>query len=462
MFSWVDGQTQVDELHKLRRPIAVPIYRAVGVVSLVVFAVVMLLGMPRLGGLVLLPWLSIALIRNPGILLAAYLYIPLYKPVAQSTIPVDVTVWLAALCVCRTMLELNRGRVYPFRTAAMFWSVFVFLLLSTTFTSEYLDVSTVSVARTLTLTVVPLLLVPYVARESDWLSQVLKVTLVFSVVFSLLGLGSMAINGASRLSLTSDTIGAGRIAIMGLLVAPAVIPRHRWKPIALVFVAICTLGAALASGSRGPLLAAFVAAFAIYALPNRWFAIRSLIVVSGGIAAVAFVMSSWADYVASEQSLYRIRILIKSALGDGEPDASSSIRLDLMGKALEMWGQRPIVGWGPGSFAVHPPLGWEYPHNAILQVGAELGTLAVLWFLLFAASAIFVIYRRLSEPWAIGIGILTIFAIVSAQFSNDLYDNRWLWGMLLLSLSMENLVVRAQTDIHFPTRVLEDESTQDP
>src|SRR5699024_4762684 len=79
-----------------------------------------------------------------------------------------------------------------------------------------------------------------------------------------------------------------------------------------------------------------------------------------------------------------------------------------------------------------------YPHNFFLHIGAELG---LIGFAIIAIMVIWVLmrlYSRLRDPLVTAVAMLTLFALVSAQLSNDLYDNRWLWGMLLLGGAVES------------------------
>lgn len=424
-----------------RRPLAISLYSVFKWLSLFSCVIAALLGQPVLAGAIILPWASFAFVRNPSVLLAAYLYVPLYKSAVVSYLLVDLTLWLALLCIITVLLLVMKDGRVPIDASTVAWLVFSIILTVTTMTSGFLDVAVKTMIPTFGLTVIPLLLAIMVGRRSDLLEKFLSLTLWASVGYSVLVLVFMLLGDTGRIALVSNTIGAGRLAIMGALLAPVVLKQSRWKSVNVLFLISLTLLASLASGSRGPLVAAFAAVVMIYVLPSRWAALRLLMVSVAGIVAILVLKSSWIESIVPTPSLFRIRLLIDAALGADELDNSSALRFELMGHGLRMWTERPVLGWGPGTFAAHSttfssPGFTTYPHNALVQAAGELGTIGLLWFIVVIAASLCGVYRQLADPVAKGVGILLIFALVSAQFSNDLYDNRWMWGMLLLGIAM--------------------------
>lgn len=69
-----------------------------------------------------------------------------------------------------------------------------------------------------------------------------------------------------------------------------------------------------------------------------------------------------------------------------EDDSLSWARQLLWRDALELWGEHPVVGAGPGSFVEHSEVARSEPHlyavhSSVLQVGAELGAVGAVLFL---------------------------------------------------------------------------------
>ncbi|MDO8805601.1 MAG: O-antigen ligase family protein [Elusimicrobiota bacterium] len=137
-----------------------------------------------------------------------------------------------------------------------------------------------------------------------------------------------------------------------------------------------------ASGSRGAALAAFLSAAAGLGFTRRWGGLAALF--SAGLAIAAFLPSSaWEG-------------LLKFA------DPRAFERPRLWGAALEAAASSPLLGWGPGlfgrafevfkfpyfdglSYYGHSTL---HAHSEILNLAAEAGFPAALFFLLAAAAAL--------------------------------------------------------------------------
>lgn len=229
--------------------------------------------------------------------------------------------------------------------------------------------------------------------------------------------------------------------MMGLLIAPTIVPAGKRKPFIVAAILALSFLATLATGSRGPLLAGALSLLAIYGVWTKWIALRVLGFVAVAVIGVAILFSEWIEELVPASSLWRLRSLVEAVFGQGELDGSSMARVQLMAEAVWMWSDRPFTGWGLGSYALfaekNPMISTHtYPHNFFLHVGAELGWIGFVVISVLVVWVLVRLYSRLRDPLVSAVAILTLFALVSAQFSNDLYDNRWLWGMLLLGGSI--------------------------
>lgn len=424
-----------------QRPKTIKLQSAFAATSIVLLVLLVLAGEPQVGAALAAPWLSIALIQRPAMLFAAYLYIPFYKSVIQDYTPIDATVWLAVLSMVSFIVHAARpGRIrLPF--VVFMWIVFAALIIAGTMWSIDIRHSSETLITTFALTILPLLLVFVVANDRTLVSSFLKVTLFGSVIFSVAGVVSLSFLDGQRLELTSNTIGSGRIAMMGLLIAPVVVPPGKKKPFVVAAIIALSLLATLATGSRGPLLAGALSLLAIYGIWTKWIALRVLGFVVAAAIGLAVLFSEWIEDLVPLSSLGRLRSLVEAVFGQGDLDGSSMARVQLMAEAVWMWNARSFTGWGIGSYALFAeenPLieVHTYPHNFLLQIGAELGLIGFVAISVLVIWVLVRLYSGMRDPLVTGVAILTVFALISAQLSNNLYDNRWLWGMLLLGGSI--------------------------
>lgn len=428
----------------LRSMLLTPTVRLTNVFALIscILAIAfILLDFPKLAGAAVMPWLSLMLLWRPGMLLALYLYIPFYKEATVDYAPIDTTVWLAALCIVAFAIHLTESKSVPVSFALALLVTWCASMLIATVCSTDVVTSFWSSVEYLTLSFIPLLLVVFVANRREHLWQFLRFTFWASFVFSLMGVLSLLLLDVYRLELSSNTIGTGRASILAVLLAPVVVSSSSRKHLKVAIVTIVGLIAALATGSRGPLLFGLLSMVVVYAVWSKWFAYRLIAVFLTAIGAILALYSNWIGSIVPETSILRVRLLLDAMVGASELDQGNSDRILLFEQAIRMWSERPLLGMGPGTFGLislrDPNLAAHtYPHNALLQAGAEMGTLgfAVL-SVLIAWSALNVILQK-DDVIVRGVAILAIFAVASSMVSNDLYDNRWLWGMLLLAGSL--------------------------
>lgn len=424
-----------------QRPRTIKLRSAFTAISVTLMLLLVLVGQPQWGVTIAAPWLSVALVQRPALLFAAYIYIPFYKSVIQDYTPIDATVWLAVLSMIALIVHSSHRKMVRLPLVFLFWLAFAITLIGGTVWSIDLEHSFTTFVTTFALTMLPLLLVIVVAGDRELISSFLRITLNGSVIFSAVGVISLFFLDGQRLELTSNTIGSGRIAMMGLLIAPAVVAPGKRKPFIVAAIIGLTFVATLATGSRGPLLAGAVSLLAIYGIWTKWIAIRVLGFVIAAFVGVGILFSSWIEEIVPMSSVGRVRSLIEAVFGQGDLDGSSMTRVRLMAHAIDMWSERPFIGWGLGSFGIvesNSSLGANtYPHNLFLQFGAELGMIGFAVVSLMVVWVFVRLYSGLKDPSVTAVAILTMFAFVSAQLSNNIYDNRWLWGMLLLGGAME-------------------------
>lgn len=134
---------------------------------------------------------------------------------------------------------------------------------------------------------------------------------------------------------------------------------------------------------------------------------RAVVVISGlvVVAAAAIVLIALAS-----------RSKWPEALNAGS--SLSSTRHRLWADALQLWRENPLIGAGPGAFFTHSDIARSNPlleraHSAILQVGAELGSLGVILFLLILAAGAALAVRGTSSAGLIAVAAWSALAVHS-------------------------------------------------
>ena len=251
---------------------------------------------------------------------------------------------------------------------------------------------------------------------------------LFSVLYSVL---------LPELGVSSDTgrvsafglnpIGVARLTAAGTVIAFAVLMTRRlgtlWtNALALGVFALCSV-ASIATGSRGPVVAALVscAVMLIALVASRRLSVWWLMALV--VAAVLVI-----DLLSTAGSLGLDRIL------DGTDSGRSSIYSDTLSLILA----HPAgIGWGnlPDYLPQYVQVGSNilYPHNLFLEVAVEGGWLAFLTTVLLTI-VVFVGAWRSSQKstsiWPLLVLSALTYSFVNAQFSSDIVGNRMMWVLM--------------------------------
>lgn len=195
------------------------------------------------------------------------------------------------------------------------------------------------------------------------------------------------------------------IAMLWVLVIPVGLGHLRGRDLAAWGVLGCTV--MIATNSRGGVLGLAVALLVLY-WPRLWPVIR--------YSSVASLLTGAVLLVASRPS-------------------TNETRMIAYGSALAGFLGRPVLGWGPGTFALLPhPGDWFYSHNMILTVACEMGLMGLmalavlLWEIwrmrdtaprwVLAALAGFAAHSLVDEPiwfWGPGLGVMALLALLSQR-----------------------------------------------
>jgi len=300
-----------------------------------------------------------------------------------------------------------------------------------------------------TLVMVPILVGGYRAgSETRFLRQFVWSFYAMGVLTVVLGLTQLS--GSERLTVfQANTIQVARAALLVPLLGATFVLQgpYRVARLSTLIIVPAALVVALASGSRGPLLVlALMAVVGLIRLAWRVRAVNWRLV--GGIGLLAVVTFTSVSIVAQDLpgvALERFGLLadfVTSGLsGEGSTstgDISAGTRVTLFRLAWSMFEERPVLGFGTSGFeAVAPdhlsPAETEaWPHNALLQAGAEFGIVGVG---LMLALVFLALTRELPRgPAGPAIRLLFVFFFLNAMVSGDIFSDRETWGLLMLLL----------------------------
>lgn len=276
-----------------------------------------------------------------------------------------------------------------------------------------------------------LLLVPvcvWAGREILQAEQARWWWLVFVVAYGYLVAALMLVAPDAREALSgrlavegSNTIAGAMATAGGALVLAVLAATGARRPGGLLLATVPLLLAALATGSRGPVLAAVTAGlFVVVAARGARRRGPLLVLVVGGAATV---------WVGRQGGVFLNRFAVTT-------DASTEARVLMWRFTLDHSAAHPLgTGWGSLDVAYAQTSGLRsmivaYPHNLPLEVAAEAGWLALL---ILVTVVVWVVSRQVATadgPAAWAMVALVVFFAVEAMFSGDVPSHRTLWVML--------------------------------
>lgn len=404
-----------------------------GIVAAVVGSAAAVAGAASLLPLLLLV-IVFVVIRLPGVVLAAYLLIPFYKGFVQDAVPVDLTIVLALANVASLLVGIGRREQLRMDASGLvLWLLLnVVIALGVAYAPDR-ALAADTLMRWVGLVAIPLMAVVRVGATTGRLRQFLWSFLAFGFIMILVG--ALAVTPGERLSvLGTNTIGVARASLVVPIIAFGFVLHERGALIRIVtLVAVpASLVIALASGSRGPVLALF--ALVLAAVVTRaghggsWG--RRAGVLSGALAA-GVVTLLFIDLPTVSLARYDVLIAeLSSDVADRYVDTSLGARLTLYDIALSRFGERPLFGYGTAAFAtVSGSL--RYPHNIFLQFAADFGAVGVV--AVVAALGAASLRRPRGSEWST-VRLLMFFFMLNAMVSGDAYTDRTMWGFVLMLL----------------------------
>ncbi len=255
--------------------------------------------------------------------------------------------------------------------------------------------------------------------------------------------------------LGSNYIALARAGGLGLLATVAFllpISRRLLTKLALWGMAALQLWATLSAGARGPVLALILSLVLFFGLSIRGFSpirVERYALRLGIVLLCAFAVLGVVGEELFSTLTFRTQVLVT------EGGSSALTRFSLYREALDLWARSPIWGNGVGQFSI-AVIGEDvrlYPHNIILELGAEIGLIGVLVFAMmigvaFARPLATLGAQKGSARTATRYLLVAFsFTLLNAMVSGDVNDNRMLFTLIALLASVRRFQKNASENL---------------
>lgn len=264
--------------------------------------------------------------------------------------------------------------------------------------------------------------------------------LTMSVIVGLtVGLNSFAmLGGKTKLAAPSgDSLALGYLTGSALAIVLAMLPAlsflRRWVAYS---GAIVLLVALVGSGARGATIGVGFCAILSLLFSRRLLADFAILGVLGGL-----VLSQVSIPMLSRDNFATL----------GHPQEAVGMRDDLMALGARLAKEHPFGGVGIAGYPFYAPSQWNYSHNVVLEIGAELGVPAALAYLGMIYLAFRETIKQLTDrafryrTFSRVILALLAVGLVGQTVSGDINDNRAFWlylGLPFLLREMDSREVR--------------------
>jgi O-antigen ligase len=243
-----------------------------------------------------------------------------------------------------------------------------------------------------------------------------------------------------------------------LLALPLTLPFYRdatfWKRVALYLFTGAAAGCIVLTGSRTGFVGLMFFSLLCLTLSRSR---MKMLVLLGGAALIAVALMP--GYLQD-----RFLTLIDPSYGPQNAQQSAEGRLTGFFDGLTLWDRNPLLGVGPGAFALATGRGFN-SHNVYGQVTGEMGAVGVFTFLgvlaCFLANWVETrrLYRRRPE-WrrdflyqtSRSIGVCVLFLLFLGWAGHNLYRYNWLWLAAFHVITLHCIRRRAELAERLPQR----------
>lgn len=291
-------------------------------------------------------------------------------------------------------------------------------------------------------------LLPFVLFLSD--SDFLDFTLGTALFGLLVAATSLSFSATGAMGPQDNPAHIGKGQVMGLAILLLVyMPiQNRWLKAFVLFACIPALAVGLVSAeARGPLfslalvliLSFFVESFRSPVITRK----QTAFVGAALVGAVMLLSTFWFYGAEASKFQYKATEIVSLLENSSEAKGTAVERLVFYRAAVELWTERPLLGWGIGgwSMAYWHMEAREYPHNIFLETLVEQGLFGFAALTLFLYST-FRHWRACQAQIGSRLPCLLpgfVYLISIAMSSGDLDDDRFIWfwcGLMLAGCTL--------------------------
>lgn len=362
--------------------------------------------------------------------------------------PVDLTIFLMLLSILLATKELINGKAIPrVRSEAAFFYISIAVWVGISILYSVNPFAYDKGLRFIVITGWSFLGVLLIIKDTNSLKRFFLgfiwlgiITSIFAIKQYITGdrVGSVMVFG-------SDYLALGRVVGTAAVILFCNLLLKKMSLFERVFgyaVLLLMLTAMVVSGGRGPLLFLLLIFFIIIIFNIK---------LSKGFIFLAAIISS-VIYTISKTNLLIFQTLvirINHALYEIGGGDSISGRMDRFDKAIQMFGDSPIIGYGISSFTqiYNNGRSIEYPHNIFLELASELGLIGLILFLSMFFLALFRFFNKPKKDGEIKILAWISFSLLLYHFTNanvsgDIIGNRVFFTFLALIWIFNNIKAR--------------------
>lgn len=354
-------------------------------------------------------------------------YLKLWGPLANLNEIIDLTLLSAIILILRILwliIRKSKLSVDKFNQLAI-----LIMLLFITFMASSLiytldQINGIDKVERFIFFSFPILFTPIFMKFVNYERQFIRKFLIYFFVYSTIV--SFTIIIRTPILINTDYVGLGLISGSAVLLSLFYVDilKHN-KLLSLICYALIIVNfiSMFLSTARGPVISFFITLL-IYSILLKGDKVRRKIFI--GIIIVIFIFFKMQN---SEYLGWYYRFL------QGLEQKDIFGRAFLLKKALEMFIQRPIFGYGIGSYWAYITgiTGWNnYPHNVILEVISELGITGLVIFVFFLSMVLYKIKLMLKyykeENIIMGLIIsLWIYFFLNSLVRGDINSNKFFW-----------------------------------
>lgn len=331
---------------------------------------------------------------------------------------VDFTLLVGGMLVCFSIYNLLSLQSKASISEAQFLGLSILLLFicSVLFSVIYTQSTSYFLSKSLNLGVCllaylfPIFYVGF--NVQSFLRQFVNLSIVFALAFIIVFPFTYKFVGLESIQATYLVI--GYLAGLNLLLLNSVTKRSR-------LVLVLFVVALLMSGARGALLFTAMTLLLLYVYrklssgieikPRAMFA-NGMIVFTLGL----LVLNTDIGQSTIERTTNRVMVLFGD---DGSVGSSAQIRINHIIDSIENIDERPILGYGLGSYSV-VTTGLDmraYPHNSILEVWFELGLAGLIAFTSMIVFHFLYVLKSVSFAATIVLMYVVLNSFVSSSFA---------------------------------------------